>query len=57
MHGGVFHLFINMFSLVFVGSLVQKLLGPKRYLLFYLISGLFAGLLFVLLSLIFSNRL
>lgn len=57
MHGGFFHLFINMFSLVFVGSLVQKLLGPKRYLAFYLISGLFAGLFFVLLSLIFQSDL
>ncbi len=54
MHGGFFHLFANMFSLFFIGSLVEKLLGPKRYLWFYLISGLFASLFFVLLSLIFS---
>ncbi|MEX0932723.1 MAG: rhomboid family intramembrane serine protease [Candidatus Pacearchaeota archaeon] len=53
MHGGVFHIFANMFSLIFVGSLVEKILGPKRYLGFYLISGLLAGLLFVFLSLIF----
>jgi len=54
MHGGFFHLFVNMFSLLFVGSLVQKLIGSKRYLLFYLISGLFAGLFFVVSSLIFQ---
>jgi len=53
MHGGFAHLFINMLSLMFVGSFVQKLLGPKRYLIFYLISGLFAGLFFVISSLIF----
>src|SRR3989338_2619232 len=35
MHGGLFHLFVNMFSLFFVGSLIQKLLGPKRYLSVY----------------------
>lgn len=52
MHGGFFHLFINMFSLVFIGSLLQKILGYKRYLSFYLISGLFAGIFFVLASLI-----
>ncbi len=53
MHGGVFHLFVNMLSLFFIGSLVEKILGQKRYLGFYLISGLFAGLFFVLFSLVF----
>ena len=47
MHGGFFHLFVNMFSLFFIGTLLQKILGQKRYLYFYLISGLFAGLFFV----------
>ena len=53
MHGGIFHLFVNMLSLFFIGSLVERILGKKRYILFYLISGLIAGLFFVLLSLIF----
>src|SRR3989338_2233664 len=52
MHGGFFHLFVNMFSLVFVGTFLQRILGQKRYLWLYLISGLFAGLFFVFLSLI-----
>jgi uncharacterized protein len=52
MHGGFFHLFANMFSLFFVGSLVEKILGSRRYLLFYLISGLIASLFFVLSSLV-----
>jgi uncharacterized protein len=55
MHGGFWHLFVNMFSLFFIGSLVQKILGPKRYLYFYLISGFFASLFFVLISLVYSN--
>ncbi|MFC1710865.1 rhomboid family intramembrane serine protease [Nanoarchaeota archaeon] len=54
MHGGIFHLFVNMLSLFFVGGLMEKLLGHKRYLWFYLISGLFAGLFFVLSSFIFA---
>ena len=54
MHGGIFHLFVNMFSLMFVGSLVEKILGPKRYFWFYLISGLFAGLFFVVISFLFT---
>ena len=49
MHGGFFHIFANMLSLFFVGSLVERLLGPRRYLKFYLASGIFAGLFFVLL--------
>ncbi len=55
MHGGIWHLFVNMLSLFFVGSLLQKILGAKRYLKFYLLSGLFAGLLFVLMSLVWMS--
>jgi membrane associated rhomboid family serine protease len=54
MHGGIFHLFANMLSLFFIGGLVQKLIGAKRYFYFYLISGLFASLLFVLSSFFFK---
>lgn len=50
MHGGFFHLFVNMLSLFFVGSLLQRILGERRYLNFYLISGIFAGLFFVLVA-------
>lgn len=47
MHAGFFHIFVNMFSLFFVGTLLQRILGQKRYLYFYLIAGLFAGAFFV----------
>jgi membrane associated rhomboid family serine protease len=57
MHGGIFHLFVNMLSLFFIGGLIEKILGSKRYLLFYLSSGLFAGLFFALSSFIFSGEL
>jgi membrane associated rhomboid family serine protease len=53
MHGGFFHLLANMFSLLFTGNLTEKILGRKRFLWFYLASGLFAGIFFVLISLIF----
>ncbi|MCF7910238.1 rhomboid family intramembrane serine protease [Candidatus Pacearchaeota archaeon] len=55
MHAGFFHLFVNMFSMFFVGSLVEKILGQKRYLYFYLVSGLFAGAFFVLASFLFFS--
>ncbi len=47
MHAGLFHLFVNMLSLFFIGSLIERILGAKRYIYFYLISGLFAGVLYV----------
>ena len=48
MHGGFFHLFVNMLSLLFIGSLTERLIGKKRYFWFYILSGIFAGLFFVL---------
>ena len=49
-HAGFAHLFFNMFSLFFIGSFVERLIGRKRYIWFYIISGLFAGIFFALLS-------
>ena len=57
MHGNLFHIFANMISLLFIGSLIERILGPKRYLWFYLISGLFAGLFFVLSALLIPSDL
>ena len=50
-----FHLLINMFILFSLGSLMEKIIGKKRFLYFYLISGIFAGLLFIILSYFFGN--
>ena len=43
-HGGFFHLFFNMFVLWMFGSLLEKAWGPKRFLIFYLVCGLAAGI-------------
>jgi len=53
MHGSFFHLFANMLSLLFLGSFIERLIGRKRYFWFYILSGLFAGISFVLLSFVF----
>src|SRR3989344_4724776 len=42
-HGSFVHLFVNMFVLFSLGSLCEKIIGRKRFLWFYLVSGLFAG--------------
>ncbi|WP_433901608.1 rhomboid family intramembrane serine protease [Sphingobacterium puteale] len=39
------HIFFNMFSLVMFGPMIEHVLGPKRFLNFYLISGIGAWLL------------
>lgn len=56
MHGSFSHLFVNMISLFFVGNFVEKLIGRKRFLIFYLTGGIIAGLSFVFLSLIFKSE-
>ncbi len=55
MHGGFGHLFVNMLSLAFIGNFVEKIIGRKRFLSIYLISGIFAGLFFVGLSFFFGS--
>jgi membrane associated rhomboid family serine protease len=37
LHGGLAHLFFNMFALFMFGSDVERLFGSKRYLLYYLV--------------------
>ncbi|MFW5846948.1 MAG: rhomboid family intramembrane serine protease [Nanoarchaeota archaeon] len=54
-HGGFFHLFANMFSLFFVGSFLEKIIGSKRFLKIYFVSGILGSLFFVLSGLIFDN--
>jgi membrane associated rhomboid family serine protease len=40
MHGGLGHLFFNMFALYMFGSQLERLWGPQRFLKYYIISGL-----------------
>jgi membrane associated rhomboid family serine protease len=43
-HGGFFHLFGNMLYLWIFGNNIEDFLGPFRFILFYLLSGLGASL-------------
>ena len=49
-HGNFGHLFINLFVLFSLGMLCERIIGRKRFLWFYLLSGMFAGILSVLRS-------
>ncbi|GHT75887.1 hypothetical protein AGMMS50262_12600 [Bacteroidia bacterium] len=44
-HEAFTHLFFNMFALFMFGGLVEQAMGPKRYLTYYLLTGLGAGII------------
>jgi len=46
LHGGFGHLFSNMLGLVFIGASLEDVWGPKRFLTFWLICGIGAGVLY-----------
>lgn len=43
MHGGPLHLVFNMFALYMFGGILERVWGPKRFLIYYLITGLGAA--------------
>jgi len=44
MHGGLTHLFFNMFALYMFGRVLESVWGPRRFFIYYLVSGLGAAL-------------
>ena len=40
MHGGFWHIFFNMYTLMIFGSVVERIIGSRKFLLFYFICGL-----------------
>jgi membrane associated rhomboid family serine protease len=40
MHGSFTHLFFNMYALFLFGSSLERYMGPKRFLTYYLLTGL-----------------
>ena len=45
MHGGFEHLFFNMFALWMFGRIIEQVMGPKRFLTYYMVCGIGAGLI------------
>lgn len=50
MHGGVTHLFFNMFALWMFGRTLEYELGSKRFLTYYMVCGIGAALLQMLVA-------
>ncbi len=45
MHGGFWHIFFNMYTLWIFGSVLERIWGWKKFLVFYFVTGLGAALL------------
>ncbi|MCF7838468.1 MAG: rhomboid family intramembrane serine protease [Candidatus Marinimicrobia bacterium] len=50
LHGGFFHLFLNMLALYFLGPPTERTLGSAHFLVLYLASGILGGLGWILLE-------
>lgn len=50
MHGGFGHVFFNMFALWMFGSTLENTWGPKRFLAYYLITGIGAAIIQILVT-------
>lgn len=55
MHGGFAHIFFNMFALWMFGAAIEDVMGSKKFLIFYLLSGISAGLFQLFLTPLLSN--
>jgi membrane associated rhomboid family serine protease len=51
LHAHLPHLLFNMLALFFFGPMVERYLGSKRYVAFYLLCGMFGALMYMLLNL------
>lgn len=45
MHGGFWHIFFNMYTLFIFGVVVERIIGSKKFLVFYFVCGLGAAAL------------
>lgn len=44
MHGGFSHIFMNMFALWMFGNVLENIWGPKKFLIYYFVTGIGAAL-------------
>jgi membrane associated rhomboid family serine protease len=53
-HADFFHIFFNMLLLSFFGPILEDFWGDKQFLLFYIITGIGAGVFNILMDLFFG---
>lgn len=52
-HGGMGHIFFNMLALASFGPILEHYWGDKKFLLFYIITGMGAGILYAVVNFLF----
>ncbi len=52
LHGGFFHLFLNMYALLIFGMPVEQAWGSRRFLFYYFFTGIGAGAVIFIINLI-----
>ena len=50
MHGSFSHILFNMFALWMFGNALENVWGPKRFLTYYMVTGIGAGLIQILVT-------
>ena len=49
-HGGFGHIFFNMLALASFGPILENYWGDKKFLIFYIVSGMGAGIIYALVN-------
>jgi|GEM_PF-3110041 len=45
LHAGLVHLLMNMYCLLYIGNIMERIIGPVRFAFIYILSGVFGSLL------------
>src|SRR5688572_24238889 len=53
-HADFFHVFFNMLMLSFMGPILEEFWGQKKFLMFYTITGIGAGIFNILIDMFFG---
>jgi len=53
-HGSLWHIFANMFTLYFFGNYLTRLIGERNFLIIYFLGGLLGNILYIFLAPSFS---
>ena len=57
MHGGFWHIFFNMYTLLIFGMAVERTIGERKFLIFYFVCGLGAAALHLGVQALQANAL
>ncbi len=54
-HGSIYHLFSNLLGLLIFGTIAERAVGSKEYLLYYTLTGTLSGVLSLLFYILTDN--